>query len=529
MLNSLASVEAEEAELPWGIRQSGFDESNCLVWLADPRHRNFSRISQSNAVRAVLSNTFLQYNQQVIQHSNLRVIILDANDTAQLVLSTSVQANPFKIPLYCGEIGGFLEILHGEVQRVYLQCPSSLTGLWANPGPNLQKMSEIFKYAAALTHTHGIRPYFCNSASAVYHILRTYHEERNGAEKMTISNINPIIHAFIFRKGFRNEEDISRLETIGGSLTRGLLLLLFTLRRTPNKSHKPNAVHQEIKGRVHRENVLDQNELYEMDQLYAGLNIVTPTHENEPNGALSVSTSKSPGSTDHLELTLVKSLVEAKGKAVIKECGLGQEEQDLAEAEINDIDAERLLKDVFPESDEDDREPDLVQFNPDSQCQVLVSPTVFVRPKSICTKTGHPNLRDRHREEILSGIIYPGKKHPERWAIDAQDDDPGSKLAFLVTLSHGPRFVYAHGECAARKANTFMDLMIGDTPESIALRPRRHINANDPYIARTLNLSDKGTWYTDNRGTLIKSKPSHAGRVTNSIEKCDMRDSGEPL
>lgn len=67
--------------------------------------------------------------------------------------------------------------------------------------------------------------------------------------------------------------------------------------------------------------------------------------------------------------------------------------------------------------------------------------------------------RDEFPAEVLiQAVIYPGKKPPEYWATEAQDNDPGSKLAFLVTLSHGPCFVHLLGEGAARKANTFIDI-----------------------------------------------------------------------
>lgn len=93
--------------------------------------------------------------------------------------------------------------------------------------------------------------------------------------------------------------------------------------------------------------------------------------------------------------------------------------------------------------------------------------------------------RDEFPAEVLiQAVIDSGKKHPEHWATEAQDDDPGSKLAFLVTLSHGPRFVHSLGEGAARKANTLVDCMIGDTIESIAPRPRRHINANENDVSQ---------------------------------------------
>jgi hypothetical protein len=62
-------------------------------------------------------------------------------------------------------------------------------------------------------------------------IIRQYDWERNGHQKMTTGNLDPNIRSWLQAKGFRNHEDIVRLESSAESLTAALLMLTQILPR----------------------------------------------------------------------------------------------------------------------------------------------------------------------------------------------------------------------------------------------------------------------------------------------------------
>lgn len=41
------ATERDEAHVPWGIRESGFDETACLLWFADPQERSLTKKIQN--------------------------------------------------------------------------------------------------------------------------------------------------------------------------------------------------------------------------------------------------------------------------------------------------------------------------------------------------------------------------------------------------------------------------------------------------------------------------------------------------
>ncbi|KAE8342644.1 hypothetical protein BDV24DRAFT_162177 [Aspergillus arachidicola] len=545
----------DEADIPWGIHESGFNETNCNIWFADPRLRSFSQASQTHSCRLALEACFLNYNREVIKNSNLTVIVYEGVDTEKLIIPTQMTSSRFEIALYCGKLSGFFEAEGNEIRRVYLKAPTSLTTLWADPGPRVQLLMEAFKLAAVLTGTQGIRPYFCNSASAVHHILRIYHEENNGSEKMNSSNIEPIIEAFLFRKGFRCADDIRQLEDIGGTLARGLMLLLFTLRRKAQPSNhqsqsqsRSDALEKSCRQEVHRRGVLSKHELDEMDRIYTRLRPGAPLDsgcEQKPFAAIPLieAICESIGSADKVELHDTLALVHKKQQEMITQCDT-QEEQEILELEMSDIEAGDILGDILPISKTEDMEQHLVAKESDPGSLVINSAVSFTKAytdrniyqktrdktilegkmytgywhkekKLVAIRAGpeiaaisleiHAKSRDELPARILiQAVIHSGKQHPENWAMDARDNDPGAKLAFLATLSGGSVFLRTIGEGSARKANTFVDWLSGESIEMIGMRPRRHINAHDEFIIRPLRLPGKGTWYTDDEAHLVK-------------------------
>jgi hypothetical protein len=119
----------------------------------------------------------------------------------------------------------------------------------------------------------------------------------------------------------------------------------------------------------------------------------------------------------------------------------------------------------------------------------------------------HLHLQGRRRRQdwpkqfLVKAHIHPGRCHPQRWALNCRDDEPGAKLAFSLTSEEGTVFVRNSGPSAPYQANTFIDWVSGDPIEVLLLRPRRHIHALAEHV-KSLGLPCKGTWYTDEKAEL---------------------------
>lgn len=522
------------AYVPWGIRESGFDDEACLLWVADPREHSYTRHSQAYDISLKVTEALTAFNSSIIQQSGLRVVILDRTEASKYVIpGLTAGSVRFEMTFYCGRVIGFLEKEDGRLKRVYFVCPSSLVSLWANAGPTLQRIGEIFKLTAALTSTSRIRPYFCNSSAAVHHIIRTYSEENNGAEKMTDLTLTPILQAFLFRKGFRTIQDISRLEEIGGSLSRGLMLLLFTLRRRSKAFGNANGNSRPLTQPsvpAQRRHVFGRGELQMMETFYTAAQLVQPSSQVARTSGYRLHdiALESLGQVDYNEVNEVGQFAEEKSEAI--GVFLTPQEDYLA-AEVHDIDINSASDELFPATEGDTesrvdagilhilrsgqqqppwgRERDMSILNGTEYrgswsirdgTQVHVGPDIAAIVLSLGA-----GPRDRFPPKILvKAEVFPGKRHPSNWALESLDTDPGAKVAFLVT-HRKTEYLRAGGKGNARKANTLMDWLSNCPVEIIAMRPRRHINAHKSQIIRPLNLPGQGTWYTDDQGNLVKS------------------------
>lgn len=506
----------------------------CLLWAADPREHTYTRESQAYNTSARVDDALRSYNRDIITKSGLSVVILDkAGASTYAIPNHAENLIPFSIPLYCGNISGFLEKSDTGLYRVYLISPSSLLRLWANAGPSAQGVCEMFKLTAALTSTLGIRPYFSQNISAIHQILRLHREENNGAEKMTISTLTPILRSYLFLKGFRASEEILRIQEIGGSLTRGLVLLLLTIRQTPLEGslaywrgrpmRRPSTTRPKRKTKV-----FSEDEHRGMKSLYEEIRSLSSQGTSAPQNRLHDIVLESLGQIDETEVNQIECLMARNGD------NNGTERAQLEEylnLETNDIDLDSPCSQLFP-TDENDaeegqtseilriiapgkRRPAWEQERVTSLLNGRVYKGTWRHNNEIHVRIGPEisaivlRLFSGSRESFPKDIrvkaeVFPGKRHPHNWALSAVDGDPGAKLAFVVT-HRITEYVRDEGKGKARKANTFMDWMSRQPIEIIATRPRRHINAHQAQIMRDLSLPEKGTWYTDDAGNFMRS------------------------
>lgn len=102
------------------------------------------------------------------------------------------------------------------------------------------RLSEVLQFALNIAGMTGIRPYFIESSSVVGSILCQTRKERLGEAAITIDTLDTDIRLWLARKVFGEDDDIDKIQILGGSLTRGLLMVLHALpRRNVGEQVKP--------------------------------------------------------------------------------------------------------------------------------------------------------------------------------------------------------------------------------------------------------------------------------------------------
>lgn len=300
---------------------------------------------------------------------------------------------------------------------------------------------------------------------------------------MTALTITPILQAFLFRKGFRTIQDISRLGGLGGSLSGGLMLLLFTLRRRSETFSNANGNSRPLtqpSAPRQRRHVFSRDELQMMENFYTDVQM----EQSSSQGAraseyrLHDIALESLGQVDYNEVNEVGQMAGEKLEAT---GALLTPQEDYLAVETHDIDINGASSEVFPvtECDTESRvDAGILHILRPGQQQ---PPWGRERDRSILNGTEYtgswsirdgtqvhvgPDIaaivlplgagpRDRFPPKILvKAEVFPGKRHPNNWALEALDTNPGAKVAFLVT-HRKTEYLRAGGKGNARKANTY--------------------------------------------------------------------------
>jgi hypothetical protein len=243
-----------------------------MVWPFDFSERTY--ISSRITVRSLpIAKTRIlrAFNQQIIQASDLRIILLCGANAVHSVIPDDCPQIHLELPAAIVE--AFLEIDRTEIRRIYLKFPYPVLCLWNASSLQARKMSELIKFAAAITHTPQIASHWIQSALTLTRLVWHYTLEREGNhQQMTLETMKPEIRAWVHRKGFTKDEDITTLAKLGDSLVHSLLLLCQVLPECP-KEYKP-ATSKPVIPRTGKKpaNKFDKNQIQNVKNLYQELN-----------------------------------------------------------------------------------------------------------------------------------------------------------------------------------------------------------------------------------------------------------------
>ncbi|GJP93790.1 bestrophin, RFP-TM, chloride channel family protein [Aspergillus niger] len=528
--------------IPWSLDGCGFTENNILVWTYD--FRDFASIGLKHLGHDILTDPGARrFHETLLATSQAKIVFLCGPQSEKLIRAIVVPSR------HTLSLRGFDYTLYRDTvrNRLFICCPPLPAEIWSVSARHSIKISEALRFAVNFIPSlkHEIRPFFCENSSVVGYILRQARKERLGGEALTADTVDEGVRLWLARRNMGKAEDIKEIEKIGGSLTRGLLMVLKFLPRRPKSDenkpkercsqpsgritervrvHKPFDMqqYQKMGDFVHKR--LDERETDYRNQL-SQLRAETPW----PQGEGSLSTGPEQGgsdvpSTDLESIAALRSFSRLQGQ----EPQAGAEEmQKLVEqcqAEAEDRDYEtptsilqgltaRVIDEGFLDSVDATAEQPVIAETGDKKRQGVKS--VVWKNEGVQNTEYSYNLKDQLRRHIFiyyCEILFPddmdimdgkvfvklelcprGETHTSLYATSSSEahDDPALRLAFRIryTDSFGREVVYYATNSAMGmvfKANTFVEVLEKKSLEEISQSPRRFIHIGNENTAHPL-------------------------------------------
>ncbi|GIC94190.1 GIY-YIG nuclease family protein [Aspergillus udagawae] len=622
--------------LPWGIKESGFNHANCLIWVHNLRLYDVSSLLQER-IRSMSAEEFeilRNFNHGLIKQSQLKVIIMCGSFDKNILVPEDAP----KISVNLEEISFDMFLEHdGQcVTRIYACSPAALPALLDDKWREARKISLLFRFAALITGTPGIWPGFQNAAITCTEIVRLVNDDRiaraEGRPATTVDSLSSSIRFWLGTKGFEKEEDILRLQE-KSSLAEALMMVMSLLQCRPSDiktTFRKKAVTASLARRrgVYTKEQLDHvksllvelNPKWFPDHTYtkkmqstskynieadnpnahldaakatedAQLEEANPLDEplsdgpqkdasikaakgatvkqvlqaemdldedpddipeeivtDDPNGYLEVTAEQLEEAVNAIDQDLsddpqedaaIKAAKEAKVKRVLQvETDLAEDPDALLEMDEEALEKTREISYGVPFQGLSQKRPPanavLVPVYKTRMellnggrlykgCRRIEDTITAMLPMYVIASVkAQPGQLDAKHDLLVRAELKPaGERHPNCWATQARDSDPGARLAITVTREEGNRWITTYatndGPWAPYKANTFVDWLTGVEYIRIAREPRRFLHFQ-PSLQK--NLPEElqyfvGGGYTNDEGDRFKNrkKNTHSARV----------------
>ncbi|OJZ80498.1 hypothetical protein ASPFODRAFT_65877 [Aspergillus luchuensis CBS 106.47] len=240
--------------LPWGLHESGFTETNSLIWSFNLQ--KFTYISgtfQAAPLHIADEHMLSAHTWRLICGSQMRVILLCGHNSEKIAMPVNIRLRSFILKLHDFEYQVWLDIEEEACQ-----------------------LGTLFRFVSDITGTK-LRQGFYESAVSLALIIRNWNDGNNKKfEKIAPANLEPLLQAWLAKNGFETEEQIRRLEqSAGGSLRYGLLVLSLVVPRQVRST----GVHRIPDSKAKRRGTIDRNILSAVKSLYLELHPGSSTPE----------------------------------------------------------------------------------------------------------------------------------------------------------------------------------------------------------------------------------------------------------
>ncbi|RAK92466.1 hypothetical protein BO79DRAFT_277284 [Aspergillus costaricaensis CBS 115574] len=477
--------------LPWGLHESGFTETNSLIWSFNLQ--KFTYISgtfQAAPLHIADEHVLSAHTWRLICGSQMRVILLCGHNSEKIAMPANIRLRSSILKLHDFEYQVWLDIEESRINRTFIRSPAPLGGLWATKSREACQLGTLFRFVSDITGTK-LRQGFYESAVSLALIIRNWDDENNKKiEKIAPANLEPLLQAWLAKNGFETEEQIRRLEqSAGGSLRYGLLVLSLVVPRQVRST----GVRRIPDSKAKRLGTIDRNILSAVKSLYLELH---------------------PGSSTPEEYKVTGEYNAADEHAIHEAamCGVMLDDED-SDREYTEIPEPKLAANTRIGNFKNrlclalgcwyqGRERAPGHYSVDIQhTKIYINAT-----------------RENHKGGfwVKAELSPPGVRNPNVWAQDIRDGDPGARLAFRISIKESDgqetfvRYASHKSWQSCCKANTLVDELNGDQLLEIYTRPRRFIDIdhrNTRILAAYPALkSFIGGAFTDDNGVVMSRK-----------------------
>ncbi|KAJ9366058.1 hypothetical protein DTO282E5_9258 [Paecilomyces variotii] len=490
------SIRNNITAVPPILMNCGFNQNNSLIWTYNLKHAFLSN-SAALIESALEDQVIRSVHSKLIQKSNLRVILLCGLNAERSIVSPGL--SPIKIELQGYSYSAYIELKEtgAEIKRLYVRLPFSLTSLRSTNWRQCMQFGELLRFVTVILDTKEIRGYSMANQSVYRFIITQYADERDSkCDPMTIGTLDPILLDWLALKGIVHQDAILEFAKLGGSMIRGILLLLVSLPRKPKGTY-PCSKRELYQGHETRIPLFSLEQLERSRRLYRKTRV--SLHSSEKSNSLS--SGSQPDSTQlnnagledaELDDALMRS---QKLDEILKEPALLDDvlKEDVFE-DLEEYNVESLLQNQASAAFSDDQDPD--DEGADDPRSLYYRPRISLNamkellngrfykgkncirpPNTFQINVWEVNLIISNQDKdidfdrgfvVTMDISPPGIRNPNVYVATALDSDPASRVAFNVTAtSNSGERISIYPQSTKRnkkvimKVNTLFDYLQG--------------------------------------------------------------------
>lgn len=469
--------DGNEAPIPFGLKQSGFNATNSLIWTANFQKYKVILDTFQVGPQCLENERLSEWTQGLIESSKLRVILLCGQMAEDFALTGSDTEHSLNLNLQGIDFQVWLRLDGGSIERIFVRSPPPLVRMWSSKGLAVQKLGALFRFVGAITSLK-LSPAFYQSALTLVLIIRGWDDEDSGHVQPLspdMDKLDPTLKIWLARLGFSNNEELRRLaQCSAGSVRLGLLALTYAVRDQIESSGGKRILSSRPRrrGRIPRETLQNVRCLLKEVQeacRASGRGTIIPN--NSP-----MRDALDPDSLD--EILLSEDILDdaiSKGDITVESNNSGEQRNTSRDQEIN-LPRTVASKNSWLKSLE------LLNgynFTGHETNKGLNSSYAFnIRHVTFRIHEAPPNCKSFF---VKADLVPPGERHPHAYAYNAKETDPGIRFALRMAVhdENGAEtfvgFPTSPTWQAVAISNSFVDTFSGDPMEIICLRRRRFL------------------------------------------------------
>ncbi|KAK2690697.1 hypothetical protein QWA68_010582 [Fusarium oxysporum] len=524
-------IPNRDNEIPWQLRGSGFDPSDVLVWTYN--FMPFTTLEESRPMRLSPYSPSNGLHRALVEASHVKIVLL-CGPRAEQAVRTEFQ-NLIKSELHLRY--NFILYFDNNYPRLFIRCPELPSRPSAVPYHHNSKIGEALRFAAKMTGVESSRTAFLETSTVIQSILCQIKAERLGtATPLTTQNIPEGVKFWLFHRGFRDLDDISQLEKLSGTLSRGLLVVLHGRTKLAREGKiRHNSFWRRLRLKLGKQEVRAHErfdpEMYSLARAFYSKLAELSDKEVLKSCTLDVTDTEEISNDHHGEENNEDEPTAITDCSSELQSSLSEEPamEDLAVTIDPAIIASITNGDNYPLADIFKAENRRKSVSGPTRCSGVsdwkkevqrykATPYRYILPKH--TRYKHRRISvgncrvlfdiDLKVKDSVVGVwieISPrNNTHPNHYATYALPKDPATRLAFLIaytddtTLEQVKAYAFFQGYSAVCRANTLVDRIAeGKDDRDIFLTPRRYLEASQLKALRNKGAIDcmVGGGFTD--------------------------------